>query len=69
MIEKYKKRSIYEGFFGALTNWSGEYVPRFLDNTTITTIGLRIAAYELRIPLRFYINPLTWWTRSLAQPP
>jgi hypothetical protein len=25
--EMYMKRSIYEGFFGALTNWFGEDVP------------------------------------------
>ena len=47
--EKYKKRSICEGFFGALTNWFEEGVPCFLDNTTITRVGLRIAAYILRI--------------------
>jgi len=62
--EMYQKRSIYEGFFGALTNWFGEDVPCFLDNTTMTRIGLRIVAYELKIPLRFYINPLTWQMRS-----
>ena len=58
--ETYKKRSVCEGFFGALTNWFGEDVLCFLDNITTTTIGLRIAAYALRILLRFYINPLTW---------
>ena len=57
--ETYKKRSVCEGFFGALTNWFGEGVPCFLDNTTITGIGLRIVAYVLRILLRFYINPFT----------
>ena len=32
--ETYKKRSVCEGFVGALTNWFGEDVPCSLDNTT-----------------------------------
>ena len=55
----YEKRSIREGFFGALTNWFGDKTLHFLDNNTITRIGLRIVAYGLWVLLRFYINPLT----------
>jgi hypothetical protein len=57
--DTYKKRSVCEGFFGALTNRFGEDVPCFLDNTTMTRIGLRIVAYALKILLRFYINSFT----------
>jgi hypothetical protein len=57
--EMYKKKSTCKGFFGALTNWFGEGVSYFLDNTTMTRIGLRIVAYALKILLRFYINPFT----------
>ena len=58
--EMYQKRSVCEDFFGALTNWFGEGVSCFLDDTTMTRIGLRIVAYALRMLPRFYINPLTW---------
>ncbi len=54
--EEYKERSICEGFFGALTNWFGERVPCFLVDTIITRIGLRVAAYALRILSRLDIN-------------
>ena len=56
--EKYKERSVCEGFFGALTNWFGENIPCFLYNTTLTRIGLRVIAYALRLLLRLNINLL-----------
>lgn len=54
--EAYKHRSVYEGFFGALTNWFGDKIPCFLEETTITRILLRVLAYALRILLRININ-------------
>jgi hypothetical protein len=54
--EIYKRRSVCEGFFGAMTNWFGDRVPCFLDETTITRILLRVLAYALRIILRINID-------------
>ncbi len=54
--EIYKRRSVCEGFFGALTNWFGDRVPCFLFETTITRILLRLLAYALRILLRIKID-------------
>lgn len=54
--EIYKRRSVCEGFFGALTNWFGGRVPCFLEETTITRILLRVLAYALRILLRINID-------------
>jgi hypothetical protein len=54
--EKYRERSICEGFFGALTNWFGGNVPCFLYKTTLTRICIRIVAYALRILFRLNIN-------------
>ncbi len=54
--EIYRRRSVCEGFFGALTNWFGNSIPCFLDETTITRILLRMLAYALRILLRIKID-------------
>jgi len=56
--EIYKRRSVCEGFFGALTNWFGDSVPCFLDETTITRTLLRVLAYALRILLRIKMDRL-----------
>ncbi len=54
--EKYRRRGICEGFFGALTNWFGDRIPCFLRETTITRILLRVLCYTLRILLRVRIK-------------
>ncbi|HPO89441.1 MAG TPA: transposase [Methanothrix sp.] len=56
--EIYKHRSVCEGFFGALTNWFGDRIPCFLEETTITRILLRVMAYALRILSRFSIKQI-----------
>ncbi len=54
--EIYKHRSVCEGFFGALTNWFGDRIPCFLEETTMARILLRVLAYALRIMLRINID-------------
>jgi len=54
--EIYKRRSVCEGFFGAITNWFGDRVSCRLIETTITRILLRALAYALRILLRANID-------------
>jgi len=51
--EVYKKRSICEGFFGALTNRFGGRLNTFLESTTITRIFIRVLIYSLTIMIRY----------------
>ena len=48
----YRKRSVGEGLFGALSNWFGDRVKTMLRETTLTRIDARIIAYQVRIYMR-----------------
>jgi len=54
--DKYRRRGICEGFFGALTNWFGDKIPCSLVETTVTRLLVRVACYTLKILLRVSIK-------------
>jgi len=53
--DKYMRRGICEGFFGAITNWFGDEIPCSLMETAVTRLLVRVACYTLRILLRVRI--------------
>ena len=53
--DKYRRRGICEGFFGALNNWFGDKIPCSLVETAVTRLLVRVACYALRILLRVCI--------------
>ena len=50
--ELYKLRHVGEGIFDALSNWFGDRVKTMLRESTLTRIGARIIAYQVRIYMR-----------------
>ena len=58
--DKYRRRGICEGFFGALTNWFGDEIPCSLIETAVTRLLVRVACYALRILLRVSIMEVVY---------
>jgi len=58
--EKYRRRGICEGSFGALTNWFGDKIPCSLVETAVTRLLVRVACYALRILLRVSIMEVVY---------
>jgi len=54
--EKYRRKGICEGFFGALTNWFGDRIPSSLVETAVIRLLVRVACYALRILLRVRVS-------------
>ena len=52
MMRLYRRRSVGEGLFGALSNWFGDRLKTTLEETSLTRIGAMIIAYQARIYIR-----------------
>jgi len=55
----YRKRGIGESIFGALTNWLGDRLKTRKEESSITRIGARIIAYQVKVYMRISVE-LFW---------